>query len=151
MFLRNAGWNSTGYTASYPTRWYCLPVFAEIISSALKMEAVCSSETSVETERTTRRHIPEDDTLQYCNMFNLKTNDEQQLVHAHNKMLHLASRASNCLRKWDEQNAFCNTVLKSAFAFFSLLDRCAPVLSLKIRKHVSARCSTLQQKRFCQK
>jgi hypothetical protein len=29
-----------------------------------KMEAICSSETSVQTQRTTRRHIPEDDTLQ---------------------------------------------------------------------------------------
>jgi hypothetical protein len=32
-------------------------------SSALKMEAICSSETSVETQRTTRRYIPEDGTL----------------------------------------------------------------------------------------
>jgi hypothetical protein len=31
------------------------------------MEAICSSETSVETRRTTRRHIPEDDTLQVVN------------------------------------------------------------------------------------
>jgi hypothetical protein len=29
-----------------------------------KLEAICSSETSVETQRTTRRHIPEDYTLQ---------------------------------------------------------------------------------------
>jgi hypothetical protein len=29
-----------------------------------KMEAICPSETSVETQRTTRRHIPEDDILQ---------------------------------------------------------------------------------------
>jgi hypothetical protein len=28
------------------------------------MEAICSSETSVETQRTARRHIAEDDTLQ---------------------------------------------------------------------------------------
>jgi hypothetical protein len=42
----------------------CLLVFAELISSTLQMEAICSSETSVETRRTTRRHIPEDDTLQ---------------------------------------------------------------------------------------
>jgi hypothetical protein len=28
------------------------------------MEAICSSEMSVETQRTTLRHIPEDDTLQ---------------------------------------------------------------------------------------
>jgi hypothetical protein len=36
---------------------------AEPISSTLKMEAICSSETSVETQRTTRRHIPKDETL----------------------------------------------------------------------------------------
>jgi hypothetical protein len=41
----------------------CSLVFAELISSTLKMEAICSSETSVETQRTTRRQIPEDDTL----------------------------------------------------------------------------------------
>jgi hypothetical protein len=33
-------------------------------SSTLKMEAIRSSETSGATQRTTRRHIPEDDTLQ---------------------------------------------------------------------------------------
>jgi hypothetical protein len=38
--------------------------FSEPISSTLKMEAICPSETSVETKRTTRRHIPEDDTLE---------------------------------------------------------------------------------------
>jgi hypothetical protein len=36
--------------------------FAEPISSTLKMEVIFSSETSVETQRTTRRHIPEDNT-----------------------------------------------------------------------------------------
>jgi hypothetical protein len=41
----------------------CLLDFAELISSSLKMEAICSSETSVVTRRTTRRHISEDDTL----------------------------------------------------------------------------------------
>jgi hypothetical protein len=43
--------------------------FAEPISSTLMMEAMCSSETSVETQRTTRRHIPEDDTLQFSFSF----------------------------------------------------------------------------------
>jgi hypothetical protein len=38
-------------------------VFAEIISSTLKMEAIDSSETSVNTQRTTRRHISKDYTL----------------------------------------------------------------------------------------
>jgi hypothetical protein len=32
-------------------------------SSTLKMEAMCSSETSVDFQRTTRRYIPEDSTL----------------------------------------------------------------------------------------
>jgi hypothetical protein len=34
-------------------------------SSTLKMEAICSSEMSGATQWTTRRHIPEDDTLHY--------------------------------------------------------------------------------------
>jgi hypothetical protein len=37
--------------------------FAEPIYSTLKMEAICSSETSVETQRTTRLQIPEERTL----------------------------------------------------------------------------------------
>jgi hypothetical protein len=43
--------------------------FTEPISSTLKMEAICSSETSVETQRTTLRHIPEDDTLDFSGSF----------------------------------------------------------------------------------
>jgi hypothetical protein len=50
-----------------------LLVLAEIISSTLKMEAICSSETSVETQQTTRRHIPEDDTLPNHGCENLKS------------------------------------------------------------------------------
>jgi hypothetical protein len=37
------------------------------------MEAICSSETSVETQRTTRHHIPEDDTLHNHGCENLKS------------------------------------------------------------------------------
>jgi hypothetical protein len=42
----------------------CLLVFVELISSTLKTEAMWSSHTSVATQQNTRRHIPEDDTLQ---------------------------------------------------------------------------------------
>jgi hypothetical protein len=42
-------------------------------SSTLKMEALCSSETSGATQRTTRRHIPEDDTLHNHRCENLKS------------------------------------------------------------------------------
>jgi hypothetical protein len=41
--------------------------------ATLKMEALCSSETSVATQRTTRRHIPEDDTLHNHRCENLKS------------------------------------------------------------------------------
>jgi hypothetical protein len=41
-----------------------LLVFAESIPLTLKMEAICSSEMSVVTQQTTRRHIPGDCTLQ---------------------------------------------------------------------------------------
>jgi hypothetical protein len=42
-----------------PTCWF----LSALISSTLKMETICSSETSVDTQRTTRRYVPEDDTL----------------------------------------------------------------------------------------
>jgi hypothetical protein len=38
-------------------------LLAEFISLTLTMEAICSSETSIDTQRTTLRYIPEDDTL----------------------------------------------------------------------------------------
>jgi hypothetical protein len=41
------------------SRWF----LSQLIFSTLKMEAMCSSETSVDTQRTTRRYIPEDCTL----------------------------------------------------------------------------------------
>jgi hypothetical protein len=48
-------------------------LLAEPISSTLKMEAICSSETSVETQWTTWRHIPEDDTPHNHGCENLKS------------------------------------------------------------------------------
>jgi hypothetical protein len=56
-----------GGTCNLLARW-----FAEPISSTLNMEAISSSKTSVETQRTTRRHIPEDDTLQMHKCLNGK-------------------------------------------------------------------------------
>jgi hypothetical protein len=49
-------------TSKYAGGKQNLLLLAEIISSTLKMEAICSSETSVDTQQTTQRHIPEDDT-----------------------------------------------------------------------------------------
>jgi hypothetical protein len=46
---------------------------AELLSSTLKMEAICSSETSIEARRTTRHPIPEDDTLHNHRCENLKS------------------------------------------------------------------------------
>jgi hypothetical protein len=57
---------------------FCLPpayllVLAGKFSSTLKMEAIYSSETSVASQQTTRRHIPEDDTLHNHRCENLKS------------------------------------------------------------------------------
>jgi hypothetical protein len=41
------------------SRWF----LAQLIFSTLKMEAICSSETSVDTPQNTRRYIPEDGSL----------------------------------------------------------------------------------------
>jgi hypothetical protein len=41
------------------SRWF----LAQLIFSTVKIEAICSSETSVDTQRTTRRYDPEDGTL----------------------------------------------------------------------------------------
>jgi hypothetical protein len=46
---------------------------AELIFSTLKMKAIFSSETSVDTQLTTRRYIPEVDTLLKLCLFNLFT------------------------------------------------------------------------------
>jgi hypothetical protein len=48
---------------------------AQLIFSALEKEAICSSETSVDSERTTRRYIPEDGTLHNHRCENLKSYD----------------------------------------------------------------------------
>jgi hypothetical protein len=45
----------------------------------LKMEAICSSETSVDTQRTTRRYIPEVDTLHNHRCENLKSYERQKV------------------------------------------------------------------------
>jgi hypothetical protein len=51
------------------SRWF----LAQFIFSILKMEAICSSDTSVGTQRTTRRYIPEDSTLHNHRCENLKS------------------------------------------------------------------------------
>jgi hypothetical protein len=48
-------------------------LFLAQILLTLKMEAMCSSETSVDTKRTTWRYIPEDGTLHNQRCDNLKS------------------------------------------------------------------------------
>jgi hypothetical protein len=59
-----------------------LPAFRPIsfftYSSTLKMQATCSSETSVYCQRTTRRHIPEDRNLHNHRCGNLKSYTRQE-------------------------------------------------------------------------
>jgi hypothetical protein len=73
--------------------------FTEPIFSTLKMGAICSSETSVETQRTTQLHIPEDDTLHNHRCENLKSYKVSHsfqmqinfLLHVINAFTHLAT------------------------------------------------------------
>jgi hypothetical protein len=51
------------------SRWF----LAQLIFSTLKMEATFSSITSVDTQRTTRRYIPEDGTLHNHRCENIKS------------------------------------------------------------------------------
>jgi hypothetical protein len=58
------------------TMWLCLPLTFMLVpcstySLTLKMETVCSSETSFDYQRTTLRYIPEDSTFQATGFFNL--------------------------------------------------------------------------------
>jgi hypothetical protein len=63
------------YKPGFPAgRLFCLPpaftpVFARLMFSTLKMEANCSSKTSVDTQWTTRRYIPEGGTLHISTLF----------------------------------------------------------------------------------
>jgi hypothetical protein len=54
-------------------RWF----LAEQFLLTLKMEAICSSKTSVDTQWTTRRYIPEDGTLHNHRCENLKSYTEK--------------------------------------------------------------------------
>jgi hypothetical protein len=51
-----------------------------INSPTLKMEAICSSETSFENHRITPRHIPEDDTLYNHHCENIKPHRKMKFV-----------------------------------------------------------------------
>jgi hypothetical protein len=61
------------YRLHLQSRRNYLLVLAEIVSSTLKIEAICSSKTSDATQQTTRRHIQEDDTLHTHRCENLKS------------------------------------------------------------------------------
>jgi hypothetical protein len=62
---RFGGTYRAGSACHLLARWF----LAELIFSTLKMEVICSSETSVGTQRTTRRYTPEYGTIQNTFMF----------------------------------------------------------------------------------
>jgi hypothetical protein len=67
MVMRNTiSWD---ITPCVNRRWF----LAQLNLSILKMEAICSSETSVDTQRTTRRYIPGDGTLHNPRCENVKS------------------------------------------------------------------------------
>jgi hypothetical protein len=55
------------------SRWQAFTLLSCSACSTLMMVAVCSTETSIDSQRTTRRYIPEDKTLQF--LFVCKTSE----------------------------------------------------------------------------
>jgi hypothetical protein len=90
---------------------------AEPISSTLKMEAISSSETSVETQRTTRRHISEHDTLQIHFVFE--------------KIEEFLEKLSSCLFAIEMPAGVC-----------ILVDFVSPLVALLMFKSVGVACNT---------
>jgi hypothetical protein len=68
---------------------------------ALKMEVICSSETSVEFQRTTRRYIPEESTRHNHRCENLKSN-QKDVDSKHDLLFHLEYGSSTFLRNMGE-------------------------------------------------
>jgi hypothetical protein len=69
------------------SRWF----LAELIFSTLKMEEICSSETLVDTQRTTLRCIPGDGTLHNHRCENLKSYSGNACFHLVQKTFVFAS------------------------------------------------------------
>jgi hypothetical protein len=72
-------------------------------SSTLKMEAMCSSETSADFQRTTRRYIPEDSTLYNHHCENLKSYTvflHRQVTHRYVRRFGKVGAACHLLSRW---------------------------------------------------
>jgi hypothetical protein len=78
---------NNGCTSQWVILLFCLPpaftlFFTQLIFSTLKMEAIRSSKTSVDTQRTTRRYIPEDGNLTFFFLFSIHSRPSHWL-HLH--------------------------------------------------------------------
>jgi hypothetical protein len=117
-FGKNISPPSSGSRISQARNNLCLPcAFTQVCclaySSALKMEAISSSETSVDTQRTTRRYIPEDCTLHNHRCENLESYKELvtlnfiQLNSLHKRHAVLQTGAVHCYLY--KNTNFCST------------------------------------------
>jgi hypothetical protein len=88
--------------------------------ATLKMEAICSSETSVESQRTTRRHIPEDDTLQK-ETFTLQIKQNNQILIQQNITFKLKNKSPNSRQRLTAQQQQIECKLNSKLNGFNLL------------------------------
>jgi hypothetical protein len=101
----------------------CFPLDSCLASSILKMEATCSSETSVEFQRTTRHCIPEDRPLQNHRCENLRSFTEESLM---------CSATSPVRRFWFPsyvENTGCSTSLEPMgilFIIYIICSICSP-------------------------
>jgi hypothetical protein len=103
-----------GRKLSQPRNQLCLPhdftLFScSFYSSALKMEAMCSSETSVGFQQTTRRYIPEDNILHNHRCENLKSYVRNDVLDVH------LTELDPYLRFWGEKYFMVSYLLATVY------------------------------------
>jgi hypothetical protein len=88
----------------------------------LTMEAICSTETSVDTQQTTRHYIPEDDTLYIHRCENLKSYMEMQLLSSLNSALDGSGWSSSRASRFNPWHSSPKETMDKGFCGLRSLD-----------------------------
>jgi hypothetical protein len=81
IYRRAVRWKWTHISEEHTAFFFKRPAFTLVSCSAYstpKMEAICSSETSIDFQRTTRRYIPGYSTLQICKRLQIKQQPDKK-------------------------------------------------------------------------
>jgi hypothetical protein len=108
-----------------------MPVSSLAFSSTVKMETICSSEMSVDFERSTRCYIPEDGGFHNLNFYNLQTYRANRLIEGsqndavpHLTFQHATAPLAYACAGLSGQS--CGSIRKICFAWVSILLELVP-------------------------